>query len=343
MNDPKLKIIGQHDAVLKSWERFERNRSAEWGLAGHDTGHDALNLSIGGWIPTKLTTIAARSGVGKTAMTTQMFQAGKRILQGRRAEFLFFTWEMSPDFLVDRHICHQNGLTLKHLTQGARLLPDHRIQSIKEAYQDADSLPVHYQQISLNIKDVMAMSQKFVDTCNRKSDVEGILVQPVVVVDFIGMAKYDDYGPRTYGISEFIYGCKQVANQTGASFCVFSQINRGADQKERPQKVDISDSQSIEQASDNLIILHRPEYHRVPVIKMPRTGEEVPSDGKMLIFVEKSRDYGPQDILTNCDVRYYRFWNEGVRWSEPYWEKYSQADFWINHFDLNDGSQLKVV
>jgi replicative DNA helicase len=39
-----------------------------------------------------------------TAITAQMFQAGKRILQGRRAEFLFFTWEMSPDYLVDRHV-----------------------------------------------------------------------------------------------------------------------------------------------------------------------------------------------------------------------------------------------
>ena len=63
----KLNITEQHEAVLSSYKKFERNQTADWGLAGVDTGHHFLNMITGGWMPGKVTTIAARSGVGKTA------------------------------------------------------------------------------------------------------------------------------------------------------------------------------------------------------------------------------------------------------------------------------------
>jgi replicative DNA helicase len=343
MENFKDEIVQQHEAVVKSWKKFEKNMSAEWGLSGVDTGHHYLNLTTGGWSPGKLTTIAARSGVGKTALTTQMFQSGARVLQGRRPEYLFFTWEMSPDYLVDRHISHEVGLNYKQLTQGARLLPTSTVEKIKAHYKTADSLPVSYQQISLNISDVMVMSKQFVEMCEEKSQVEGVAIQPVIIIDFIGMAQFDKFGPRTYGISEFIYGCKQVASQTGASFCVFSQINRSSDLKERPNRADISDSQAIEQASDHLILLHRPEHHRVRTMRDPVTGEDMSTEGKMVVIVEKNRDGELQDYIVNADVQYYRFWSEGQRWNEPYWEQYESAEFWMNHFNLGNESQLKVV
>lgn len=339
----KLNITEQHEAVMSSWQKFERNQTADWGLSGVDTGHHFLNMIIGGWLPGKVTTIAARSGVGKTALTTQMFQSGGRILQDRRPEYLFFTWEMSPDYLVDRHISQQVGVTFRQLTQGARLLSDTTIKRINEAYANADQLPIHYQQISLNIADVVALTHQFADQCKEKSKVEGIHVQPVIVIDFIGMAQFEKYGPRTYGISEFIYGCKQAATQSGASFCVFSQINRSSDMKEKPARSDISDSQSIEQASDNLILLHRPEHHRVPTLRDPNTGQEMSSEGRVLAMVEKCRDAEMKDYLLNTDIRFYRFWDEGTKWDDPYWEQYSSGEFWIDHFDLGASHQLKVV
>lgn len=339
----KYQLTSQKEAAHKSWEKFQRNRTAEWGLSGIDTGHHYLNMIIGGWQPDKLTVIAARSGVGKTAVTTQMFQSGGRILQGRRPEYLFFTWEMSPDYLVDRHVSHEAGVTYRQMTQGARLLSDSTLERIRKAYDSADSLPVQYQTMSLNIDEIRPIVHSFAEQCAGKSQVEGIEVQPVVIIDYIGMAIFDKYGPRTYGIQEFINGCKQLANQTGAAMCVFSQINRTADVKEMPSKSDISDSQSIEQASDNLILLHRPEHHKVKTFKDPNTGYEIESDGKIVVRVEKCRDSEISDLVINTDIRYYRFWDEGMHWNEAYWDLYSDPSFWIDHFGLADGSQLKVV
>lgn len=339
----RYKLTDQHEAVMSSWKKFEKNQTSDWGLSGVDTGHHWLNMITGGWLPGKVTTIAARSSIGKTATVTQMLNSGSRVLQGRRPEYLLFTWEMSPDYLVDRHVSMEVGLTIRQLTQGARLLSDSTIESVKKAYKSADKLPIQYQQMSLNINEVVSITQKFAKKCNEKSEVEGIVVQPVVIIDFIGMAQFDKSGPRTYGISEFIYGCKQAATQTGASFCIFSQINRTSDMKDKPSRSDISDSQSIEQASDNLIILHRPEHHKIPTMRDPHTGQEMSSEGKMLVLVEKCRDSDMKDEVINCDVGFNRFWSEGMKWDEPYWLLYESGEFWIEHFGLSGSRQLKVV
>jgi replicative DNA helicase len=333
VDDKVFKVITQKEATDKSWSRFQQNLNSEWGLAGADTGIHDLNMMIGGWVPGKVTTIAARSGMGKTATTTQMFQAGERITSSRRAEYLFFTWEMAASYLVDRHVCNVVGITNKMLTQGAKLLDTKQMGVIKQAYGTASILPVTYQQISTNIDIVKRVAAEFVKRCMEKSKVEGVYVQPVVVIDYIGMAQFDKQGLRTYGIGDFMTGCKNFANETGAAFCIFAQINRSSDQKELPDRADLSDSQSIENASDNLLLLHRPEYYGQALIN--RSGEDtIPSEGKAILKAWKGRDLGTSEYITNCDIKYSRFWSEGHNFTQKYWELYEDKNFWIKQFGL---------
>lgn len=337
----KDELVTQTQATNKSWERLKENRNKEWGLHGHDMGIHTFNLMLGGWIPSKLTTVAARSGIGKSSLLTPMFDAGARVLNNRRAEFLVFSWEMESSFLVDRHICYKTGLSLKMLNQGAKLLGEKTMGRVKEAYSQAKSLPVTYHQHSTNIKTVRAVSLEFVEECKKKSKIEGITVQPVIAIDYIGMAQFEGSGLRTYGIAEFMNGMKQLANDTGASVLILAQINRGADSKEVPERSDLSDSQSIEMASDNLVLLHRPEYNNIPTIPDPETGTDIDSAGKILIRVVKGRDYGTGDSLMNCDIKSFRFWD---RYHEPdydYFKLYNSKEFWLSHFQLSDISQLK--
>lgn len=341
----RSELISQRDATAKSWGRFLENRSKEWGLAGHDMGIHPFNMRLGGWIPTKVTTIGARSGTGKTAMLCPMFAAGKRVLNGRRAEFLFFTWETESSFLVDRHICYRTGLSLKMLNQGARLLGEQTLGRIKDAYKDASTLPVTYQQHTTNIKEVRALSYQFAEDCKKKEEIEGVKIQPVIVVDYIGLAQFEGAGLRTYGIADFMNGIKQTCNETGASGLILTQISRKADEKEIPDRTDFADSQSIEMASDNLVLLHRPEYNKVSTITDPDTGIEVDSGNKMLVRVLKGRDYGTGDSLINCDVKYFRFWDISHEFDADYWKMYSDEDFWREHFgftNINEKVKLKV-
>jgi replicative DNA helicase len=327
-------LISQHEATTKSWDRFQDNRKREWGLYGIDMGIHPLNLLVGGWIPTKLTTIGGRSGSGKTALVTQMLRAGARVVNGRRAEFLFFTWEMESSYLIDRHVCNTVGITNRMLQQGAKLLGDGKLQEIKDAYAEAASLPVTYQEMSTDINHVKMLTKQFVDRCVEKGIAEGTKIQPVIIIDYVQMSQFEGAGLRTYGIGDFMNGAKKIGNDTGASFCIFAQIKRTADDKNMPERNDFADSQSIEMASDNLILIHRPEYNGVDIIEDPETKLEIPSEGKMLIRALKGRDFGTGDVLINCDVKYFRFWDQNHNFNYEYHHLYEEKEFWLEYFNF---------
>src|SRR6185436_6206700 len=282
------KLTTQYQATTESWERFKHNRTRDWSLFGHDMGIHQLNLALGGWIPGKITTIGGRSGHGKTAIISPMLKASARVLNGRRAEFLFFSWEMGASYLVDRIVCSEVGVTLRMLNQGAKLLSENHLNTINKVYKEISKIPVTYQQFSTNIEQIKSIGYEFIEECEKKSEIEGVFVQPVIVVDYVGMAQFDGDGLRTYGIAAFMNGLKQFVNSTGAAALVLAQINRSADDKLVPDRSDFSDSQAIEMASDNLLILHRPEYVGQKVVFDPQANMEISSENKTLVRVLKS-------------------------------------------------------
>jgi replicative DNA helicase len=329
-------LVRQETAVVKSYERFKFNRDQEWGLYGHDTGIHPLNMMIGGFIPSKVTTIAARSGHGKTAATVQMFDAGRRVMRNRRVNFIFFTWEMESSYLVDRHICYKTGITNRMLGQGAKLLGEKFMGEIDTAYKDAYSLPVIYQQYTTNISEVRELFLRFAEETEKQAITEDIEIIPVAVVDYIGMAKGEGKNNlKTYDIADFVNGTKKIANETNGSFVLIAQINRGADEKELPQRSDLSDSSAIENASDNLILFHRPEYIGVQEVRVPGTDKMLPAEGKMLLRALKSRDFGTGDKLINCDIAYNRFYDLEHSWDFPYWNMYSEEEFWLKELGFS--------
>lgn len=338
------KLTSQREAAIESWERFKENKKRNWGLFGHDMGIHQFNLILGGWIPKKLTTIAGRSGMGKTGLTVEIFKGGSRVLNGRRAEFLFFSWEMGPSYLVDRHICNELGITLRMLNQGAKLLSDYQVEQLDEIYRRAANLPVTYQMFSTDIETVKALGFEFIDECKKKSKIEGVHVQPVIIVDYVGMARFEGSGLRTYSIGDFMNGLKQFCNVTGASGLIFAQINRSSDSKPVPDRSDLSDSQAIEMASDNLVIIHRPEYLGEKTMYDPVLEKEIPSHNKMLVRALKGRDYGTGDLVIESDVKHFRFYDTNHKHDFPYWELYENEEFWVKHFGLERVvEQMKIV
>ncbi len=336
MNSTEQHLIPQNKALLESWNRLQLNRSREWDLYGYDIGIHPLNMVIGGMIPTKVSVIGARSGTGKSAIIAQMFEASlRRKPDNSRVEFLCFTWELDPSIVIDRGVCLRTGLTIRQLNQGAKLLGEKTMASVKGAYEVLSHYPVQYHQYSLNISDVKKLSIEFIKRCREKSEVEGNHVQPVIIIDYLNMAQFADEGLRTYGISSFMNGLKELCNTTKACAVVFAQLSRETDKQHRiPDRADFSDSSAIENAADNLIVLYRAEHHNLPTIVNPYTQEEISSKNKALIRVLKGRDYGTGDFLINCDIKYYRFWDLEQRWEHPYWDDYRNPEFWKKEFNL---------
>lgn len=337
------KLITQNKAVNESWARLNKNITRAWDLYGYDTGIHALNMAIGGFIPTRLTVIGGRSGSGKTALSVPMFDATLRSkVDGSRSEYLFFSWELDPSIVNDRAICSKVGLTLRQLNQGAKLLSEKTMSQIKSAYSELTRYPITYQTYSTDINEIRLLSLEFIDRCREKSKVEGVYVHPVICIDYLNMAQFAAEGLRTYGIAEFMNGLKGLCNNEKCSAVVFAQLSRETDKAGKiPDRSDFSDSAAIENAADNLIVIYRPEYHNVGEIIDPETGQSVDARGKMLVRVLKCRDYGVGDFLINCDIKHFRFWDQAQKWDHKYWTDYGSKEFWMKEFNLNQPSPIQ--
>lgn len=325
-------IIPQKRAVELSMKEFNEVSSSEPKLTGADTGIHDINMAIGGHIRKKLTTIAGRSGHGKTASVIPMFKASERVVGGKKPAFLFLTWEMAAEEVVSRYVCHEVGLSWRTIYQMPWLLTEEQKSDVREAYKRANELPILYQEMSTSFSHIREMSNWFGESCLKLEKRDGVEIVPVMVIDYIGMAKFE--GPnelRTYKISELMNNLKGLSKANDQHTIALAQINRSADDKDMPSRNDLSDSQGIEQASDNLFILHRPEYQGVPSIDL--NGEKITSKDKIMFRLLKGRSVGIGDIVMNCEARHSRFWSLDHTHDFEYWKMYDDPKFWKNYFN----------
>lgn len=326
-------LVYQKEAVEKSFSNFIEGLEGPPKLPGADMGHHELNMAIGGHMRKKLTTIAGRSGHGKTASVIPMFDACTRIVSGKRPAYLFLTWEMPSEEVVDRYISFKSGLSWRMLFQATKLMSKEKLNEVKSYYEGAKSLSVVYQELSTDLDHIRELTSWFSEMCDKKSSIEGVEIVPVVLIDYIGMAKFTGSNElRTHKISEMMNGLKGVAKSEDSHIIVLAQINRSADSQDLPDRKDLSDSQGIEQASDNLIILHRPEYVNADTIQVGDI--KMPSKDKAMFRLMKGRSFGTGDIIVNCEARHSRFWSLDHAFGFEYWKMYEDERFWMKTFGL---------
>jgi replicative DNA helicase len=282
-------LITQREAVNKSYERYKETLQRPTGLYGTDTGHHLINMVAGGHVPTKIITVAMRAGTGKTSTLIDLAKGAARVQQNRRSELFTSSWEMEPSYLIDRAVCHDTGIPIGKFRYASSLEPEQKT-AIMAAYTAASNLPVPYHPHSTDIYKLMPELEHFIRMTERKGAIEGLKIQPVFALDFIGRIQgVSKYSNKTYDIENFLQELKQFANDTGLAVYILAQLLRGSDAKDFPDVTDIKDSATIEDNSDTLILGHRPEYLGRATVKDPETGADVPSKNKLLMRVVKAR------------------------------------------------------
>lgn len=324
-------LITQRAALTTAWNEYKAALTRPVGLPGTSTGFFDWDMVIGGWKPRKVNTIAMRSAMGKTATMVQISKAAGEVVDGRRSELCVATWEQAASELATRFVSHNTGLTIDALSH-PYILTALQQKQVEGAYQKANEFPIHYHQYSSNIDKMLEILDKFLALVKGKETVEGVKIQPVFVLDYIGMAKgRSKYNNKTYDIADFLQELKAYSNTTNLCCLILAQINRSADNKDLPDIADISDSSSIEHNSDVVILGHRAEKLRKEVIKDPDTGADVPSMKKILWLFEKNRGGKTPHILGHCDVAYNRFWNRNHDWNTNFVDLYKDPNFWTSN------------
>jgi len=327
-----MEITTQQQALKLAWAKHEDNLDRPVGLYGHDWGNHDWNVVLGGAIPSTITTLGARSRSGKSAFITEVITASPTIINGKRAEIMFFSWELGAAANIERYVCNEVGITMQQYRY-AKLLHEGTKDRIQRAYSKAKNFPVTYQFASTNIEKVKEICEEWLVKIKGKEVEEGCTIQPIVVIDYVSMAQGNGkYGSKTYDIGNFMQQFKQFANVTGIAGLFLAQVLRGVEGE--PNLNHLQDSSHFEQNSDNVVILWRPEADFIREIRDPVTDTMIDSRDRVLWRFLKTREGNPQDVLGHCDIQYFRFWHRHHQYGFNYNDLYKDEQFWRNEYGL---------
>ena len=156
--------------VLEAKAKIEEISKRD-GLSGVSTGFEKLDKLTSGWQPSDLIIIAARPGMGKTALTLSM---ARNIAVTKQIPVAFFSLEMSSVQLITRLISAETGLSSEKLRTGK--LADHEWQQLNVKVTDLEKAPLFIDDTpSLSIFDLRAKAR-------RLSSQHGI---KLIVVDYL--------------------------------------------------------------------------------------------------------------------------------------------------------------
>jgi|TARA_B110000238_G_scaffold138660_1_gene149529 replicative DNA helicase len=270
--------------VLEAKAKIEEISKRD-GLSGVSTGFEKLDKLTSGWQPSDLIIIAARPGMGKTALTLSM---ARNIAVTKQIPVAFFSLEMSSVQLITRLISAETGLSSEKLRTGK--LADHEWQQLNVKVTDLEKAPLFIDDTpSLSIFDLRAKAR-------RLSSQHGI---KLIVVDYLQLMTAginSKSGNREQEISTISRNLKALAKELNIPVIALSQLSRAVETRggtKRPMLSDLRESGAIEQDADIVSFIYRPEYYNIDEWD---DDERSPSQGQAEFIVAKHRNGGLDNI-----------------------------------------------
>jgi len=237
----------------------EAAHKREGKLSGIGTGLDDIDQLLGGLHHSDLLILAGRPSMGKTALATNIaFNAAYTHKQtgGQEGAVVgFFSLEMSAEQLAARVISEQTQISSDRMRKGA--LSRDEFNRLVAAAQALHELP-------LFIDDTPALSVSQLRTRARRLKRQHNLGLAVIdYLQLIAPGAGSRHDSRVQEISEITRGLKTLAKELNIPVLALSQLSRAVEQREdkRPQLSDLRESGTIEQDSDVVMFIFRPEYY----------------------------------------------------------------------------------
>ena len=199
--------------VIQAKKRIEEIAKKE-GLSGVATGFNKLDELTSGWQPSDLIIVAARPGMGKTALTLSM---ARNIAVMKQTPVAFFSLEMSSVQLITRLISAETGLSSEKLRTGK--LENHEWEQLNVKVSDLEKAPLFIDDTpSLSIFDLRAKAR-------RLSSQHGI---KLIIVDYLQLmtaGSSNKTGNREQEISTISRNLKSFSKRVKRSrYCLITAL-----------------------------------------------------------------------------------------------------------------------
>ena len=222
------------------------------GSTGLRVGFGCLDTITQGFQPGNLVVLAARPGIGKTALALNWLL---RSAMQYKAHSAFFSLEMSKEEVFNRLLSAHSSINMKAVQAGNF---DEKIQA--KLLQSRDALiemPIYVNdQAGITVREITAVVDRHLSRANHKLD--------MVIVDYLQLMTSSESSrasrqSEAVRIGEISRGFKLLAKDRGIPIVLLSQLNREVEHRQggRPQLSDLRDSGAIEQDADIVMFIHR--------------------------------------------------------------------------------------
>ncbi len=270
--------------VIQAKKKIEEIANQE-GLSGIPSGFDQVDKLTSGWQPSDLIIVAARPGMGKTALTLSM---ARNIAVNSEIPVAFFSLEMSSVQLITRLISSETGLSSEKLRTGK--LEKHEWEQLNVKVKTLEKAPLFIDDTpSLSIFDLRAKARRLASQHGIK----------LIIIDYLQLmtaGSSQKGGNREQEISTISRNLKALAKELSVPVIALSQLSRAVETRggsKRPILSDLRESGAIEQDADIVSFIYRPEYYK---IEEWDDDERTPTQGQAEFIVAKHRNGGLDNI-----------------------------------------------
>ena len=277
------KTMDYYNNVVQNYHNAKNNISSNnYVSLGFDSFHKKFGLIERG----NLVVVAGRPGSGKSTLMVSSMVSSANIGQ----KSIFFSLEMSAEHIIRNAICSNYMMETSLLRKGA--LRDHQEAQLYKFKEYIDKgLIIIIPLDSPSIYKIRGIVKKY----NKKGELDSMYG------DYLQLCESDNRMDNDLArVSTVSRIAKLIAKEQKIGAVWGAQLNREVEKREdkKPILSDLRSSGSVENDSDTVILIYRPEYYLESAPAEKRhifetylyEGEPVSTKGKVVLITAKNRD-----------------------------------------------------
>jgi replicative DNA helicase len=241
-----VEAVNMVDATRALIGELEARKKKGGTTAGLITGYTELDTLIGGLQTGNMIVLAARSGMGKSALALNIATETAKL---NRCAVLFFSLEMNGVELAERVYSNYARVDLNRI-RDARLSDEEWCRLGETAVTVSEYAVRIVEAPSLGMMEITRI-------CRREKPA-------LIILDHIGLVRpTGKCRDRREAVDAISRAIKCLAKDLGVPILSVAQLNRSVMSRanKRPVLSDLRESGAIEQDADTVLLLHRPAYY----------------------------------------------------------------------------------
>jgi replicative DNA helicase len=260
-------------------------------VSGIKTGFPSVDNTTGGLQNGHLTVIAGSTSMGKTALSLSLTD---NLIKDDNNVY-FVSLEMKAKELSDRMLVMNSKISASDYNK--RRLNDTQQEILENT---RSHMTKYYDYLDINEKRGMTV-EEIKANCRKQYNKKNI---DLIIIDYLQNIKLPNKRSTNKEVGEAVKNIRDFAGELNVPIILLSQLNRSVEG--RPKLKHLRDSGEIEEASDEVWFVYRPDYN-----KNIAEQEEVRQEAELIHAKGRTSGIG---------VSNFYFYPEITLWRDAYWE-----------------------